>query len=269
MSSDKSKKSGKTLPREIKFFAYPKLLFTWPIIFMGVFLWLLDILFVGNINAEIAGWTYIWTCLFVIVAMGIDLERNYAIFWLVVISAITFLGMFLHEKEILLYANIYTIFADLDIKYDFNLGLAISILLAVPFCIMLVWSRLSHRWRITHNEFELYSFGRRDLSLARGAKTVRSSYPDWLELIICLSGTLIVFDARGAKVLRRIENVPFLPFVRKKINRILETTSVTSDAMFEDIEDSDGGGDEEDSTGQDVSGVSEESAGEAMDNEKL
>jgi hypothetical protein len=110
--------------------------------------------------------------------------------------------------------------------------------LAVPFAIMLVHSYFDDRWRITHNEFEHYSFGRMNDSLGRGAKTIRTEFPDVFELLLGMAGTLIVYNATGTKELRRIPHIMFLPVVRKRLNVILETTAITAGAM-EDEEDED------------------------------
>ena len=75
-----------------------------------------------------------------------------------------------------------------------------------------------------------------DDSLARGAKRVRTSYPDFFELLLCLAGDLIIFDSVGRRELRRIPHVPFLPFVRKRINRILEKTAITAGEMDDEAE---------------------------------
>jgi len=60
--------------------------------------------------------------------------------------------------------------------------------------------------------------------------------PDVLEAIICLAGDLVIYDARGSKVIRRIPHVPLLPFIRRRINIILEYTAVTT-AQIEDEDD--------------------------------
>lgn len=242
--------SKKSNISEVVFHAYPKLILAWPLIVIPWILWAL--LGVG-VSEETLGWFYIATITFVVLAMGVDIERNHAFLWTVILALFSFVGLWLQEKEIADYLNLIKHFRDMDIAFDPRLGILISIFLAVPYLVMYLWTRIQHKWRFTHNEFEHLSFGRQDLSLARGAKTVRSSYPDILELILCLSGTLVVYDARGAKVLQRIENVPMLPFVRKKIDIILETTSVTTDAaMMEDITDDDTQGD--DSDGDELNG---------------
>jgi fatty acid desaturase len=110
------------------------------------------------------------------------------------------------------------------------MGLVLSILLTVPFAAMFLVVRLNDKWRITHNEFEHHSWGRADDSLARGAKRVRSTYPDLLELLLAGAGTLIVYSANGNTELRRIHHVPMLPFVRRRIDDLLETIAVTPTA---------------------------------------
>ena len=45
----------------------------------------------------------------------------------------------------------------------------------------------------------------------------------------------MIYDARGSKVIRRIRHVPLLPLVRRRINSILETTSVTVAQIEEEM----------------------------------
>ncbi len=185
---------------------------------------------------ETAGWIYLIVAALVLITIGVDLERNYAVFWMVFIAGFYFLGLWLHDVQgFTLFGDIYRAFARLDVRYSRELGLALSILLTPPFIVMLIWVRINHKWRITHNEFEHYAWGRADDSLARGAKRVRSTYPDLLELIIAGAGTLVVYSATGKQELRRIRHVPLLPLVRKRINRLLEVTAVTeTDAIVEE-----------------------------------
>ena len=142
-------------------------------------------------------------------------------------------------KSVKIFSQIYTFFADLDPQYSKSLGLLVSIVLAVLYIVMWIWTRLNSKWRITHNEFEHYEFGRMDDSLARGAKRVRTSYPDLFEFLLCMAGDLIIFDSVGQRELRRIPHVPLLPLVRRKINRILEKTAITA-GEIEDESDEEG-----------------------------
>jgi hypothetical protein len=211
---------------EVVFHTYPKLLFIWPIIAAGFLFW--PIANPQWVNLESLGWVYLLVCVVVILTIGVDIERNHAVFWLAAFGMFFFLGLWLSEKSgFTLFGNIFNFFEDLEVAYNPGFGLSASILLLIPYLTMLVWARLQHRWRITHNEFEHYAFGRADDSLARGAKRVRSTYPDLLELLLCGSGTLIVYSATGRSELRRIPHVPGIFWVRKRINLLLEATAVT------------------------------------------
>ncbi len=245
MSENLTKKI-KEKPTHVVFYSYPKLIFVWPMIVMGFLFWSVTG-WGGSGWQEFIAWTYISISVLVLMTLGIDLERNYSIFWVAVISAIVLLCMYLADvMGLKLFSYIYRWFADLNLRYaDFEMpdpndadkiirfnglrtyGLLLSIFLTIPYAVMMVWARLQHKWRITHNEFEHYAFGRSDDSLARGAKRVRSTYPDLLELMLCGAGTLIIYSATGNKELRRIKHVPLLYLLRKKINRLLETTAVT------------------------------------------
>jgi hypothetical protein len=166
------------------------------------------------------------------------LSRNVAVFWVVLIVGGWFGILWLRDvKSVKIFSQIYQFFADLNPQYSASLGVMLSLLMSVFFVIMWVWSRINSKWRITHNEFEHYQFGRMDDSLGRGAKSVRTSYPDFFELLLCLAGDLIIYDSTGRRELRRINHVPMLPFVRRRINWILETTAVTTEdeAISDDI----------------------------------
>lgn len=177
--------------------------------------------------------------------MGIDLNRNTAAFWLVTIVAIWKLALWLRNaKSITIFGEIYNFFANLDADYSCGLGFFVSIWLTIPFLLMSLWSRINDKWPFTHNEFEHRSFDKADWSAARAAKIVRTSYPDLTEAVFCLAGDLIIYDARGSRVIRRIPYVPLLPLVRKKINIILRVTAVT-EGQLEDEQDTAPEGEEE------------------------
>ena len=228
--TEKIKKTPK--PRhEITFYTYPKFLFVWPLIAVGFLLW--PFAHYG-VSSETLAWVYGVTLVLVIVTMGLDLSRNYAVFWLVVVVALWMMILWLGGKGVTLFDDIYRFFANLDPQYSKNLGLIVSIPLLLFYGIMWLWTRINCKWRITHNEFEHYQFGRMDDSLARGAKRIRSSYPDFFELIVCLAGDLVIYDATGRRIIRRIRHVPLLPIVKKRINLILEATAVTMSDLVED-----------------------------------
>lgn len=224
----------KDLVHEVRFVGYPKLLFAWPIIVAG----LLFYTFAHALNdgaLETLGWVYITILGIVILALGVDVNRNQAIFWAVAIFACWILGLYLDAvRSIPVFGWILGWLDSINVKYNGPFGLAISIVLLVPYLIMIVYARLNDHWRITHNEFEHYSLGRMDDSLGRGAKTIRTEFPDVFEMLLGLAGTMIVYNASGTQELRRIPHVMFLPMVRARLNKVLETVAVTEAHSKED-----------------------------------
>jgi hypothetical protein len=220
----------------VSFIAYPKLLFIWPIILAGL---LFAMVPDSVISPPTLGWVYITISLIVILALGVDIDRNQAIFWFVLIGLFWFIGLWLKDAQnIPVLSWIVNWAKTLGVKYDRGLGLGLSVVLLIPYFLMLFFARINDRWRITHNEFEHYAFGRRDDSLGRGAKTIRSEYPDVLEMLLGAAGTLIVYNASGQQELRRIPHVLFLPWVRKRLNKVLETMAVSThlEAQLDDEE---------------------------------
>ncbi len=225
---------------QVTFVAFPKLFFVWPLIVVGfLFYFVAAGMEPGGGGLEVLGWLYIGLILLVLLTLGVDVTRNQAIVWGVLILAIWIGGQYLQDvKGITIVGDLYRWLNGLDAEYNRGFGLAVSLMLLVPFIVMLIHSYMDDRWRITHNEFEHYSFGRMNDSLGRGAKTIRTEFPDIFELLLGMSGTLIVFNATGTKELRRIPHIMFLPFVRTRLNKILERTAITA-AMAEAEEDDD------------------------------
>ncbi|MCK4628568.1 MAG: hypothetical protein KAT56_06165 [Sedimentisphaerales bacterium] len=263
---------------EVTFYTYPKYIFCWPLIVMGFVLWFVapsmqtgqgspsqiaEPAVVSELSelettsqttqaealsetadstglSETLAWVWAITAIVVVVTLGFDLNRNYTVFWLVLIGGSWALILWLRDvKSVKIFSQIYIFFADLDPQYSKPLGLLVSIVLAALYLVMWIWTRLNSKWRITHNEFEHYQFGRMDDSLARGAKRVRTSYPDLFEFLLCMAGDLIIFDSVGRRELRKIPHVPLLPLVKRKINRILEKTAITA-GEIEDESDEEG-----------------------------
>lgn len=230
----KPAKDKRRLPSQIVFYSYPKFLYTWPVIFLAL---LFPLLPEGLVNAQLEGWIFVISLLTVLMAMGFDLSRNLTITWGAAILASVFCLLWLKDaKNVVVFSQIGHHLSSKNplISHDWLdlLGLFGGIL----YFIMFIDVRINQRWRISHNEIEHFAMLSKDDSLGRGAKRFITSYPDFLELLLCGSGTIQIYSAQGGIQLRSIANVPWLFFRSKKISQILESTEVSSTSAEEDVD---------------------------------
>jgi len=212
--------------RKVSWTAHSKSIFLWPIVAAGYIFWPLD----NGSHSATLGWVYVLLVTLVVLAVTVDLSRNYAVFCVLLVGFIYILGRWLKDaKGITVLGNIYNAFASLQVHYDRSTGLALSILLSLIFLIGLGWAWLNSRYTMTHNEIVHHVLGRGDISIGRGARVIRITYPDAFEWLLCLSGTIAVYDNTGRAQILRTEQVALLPFRAKKIDKILETLEVTTD----------------------------------------
>ena len=131
-------REDKSAVHEVRFVGYPKLLFAWPVILAGVLFYT----FAHALNdsaLETLGWVYITILGFVILAMGVDVNRNQAIFWFVAIFACWILGLYLNAvRNIPVFGRILGRLDAINVKYHGARGLAMSIVPLVPYLIMIV-----------------------------------------------------------------------------------------------------------------------------------
>lgn len=201
-----------------------KLIFLWPLVAFGYLFRYMP----GN--PEVIGWIFIATLIICLLAVCVDLTRNHAVFWMVVVLLIVVFGFWLRDaKGITLFGDIYRWFASMDVVYNKGMGLALSIVLSIFFLIGLGWSYANNRYTMTHNEVVHHVWGRGDTSIGRGSRVITVVYPDWFEFMLCLAGTIIIHDNTGRTVIARTEHVPFLLLKAGKIDRLLESIEVHGD----------------------------------------
>jgi hypothetical protein len=207
-------------------YSYPPLVYIWPIIVLGYLLWLTDRF--QWLSPKTEAWIYVIAFVVVLLTMGINVNRNMAVFWVVVIAAVWFFVLWLRGvKGFLFFDHIGRFFAHLNPTYSTDLGVLVSIFLSVVYVIVIVAAHINDKWVFTQNEIVHHAAFRGTNSLGRGAKGVSASYKDFFELALLLAGDVEVKTAQGNRVMARMNNVPFLLFRMRKIDRILETLSVT------------------------------------------
>lgn len=226
--------AAKQSPASIIIYSYPQFVFAWPMIVFGFLL--AGLQGMGILGEGTVAWTYIIIVSLVTLTMGVDLSRNVSIFCLVLLLGMWLGILWLQDaKNVTFFASLSAFISSLKPSISTHALILLSGILLIIYLIMMLSAYINDRWRITSNEIEHRSLGHRDDAVGRGAKRVLARYPDLLELLICLSGTIEVYSATGNKQLLSITNVPFLPIRMKKISRILEFSNVNDyNAMIED-----------------------------------
>jgi hypothetical protein len=231
---------------QVVFFSYPKFLYVWPLIFVTALFPLLGDL----ISPQTQGWVIVITLLTVLMAMGFDLSRNLTISWAVTIIASVFCILWLKDaKNVLFFDHIGHFLSVRNPVVSRDWQFLFAVFGGTLYLIMCINAHVNQRWRIGHNEIEHIAMLSKDDSLGRGAKRIITSYPDFLELLLCGAGTIQIYSAQGGILLRSIPNVPWLFFRSTAISRILEATEVSAAS------------DEEDTDQQEASGTIGETAG--------
>lgn len=186
------------------------------------------------IDQEVLAWIWAVALVVTLLAVGIGQNRNATAIWIAIVAVLWLLGIWLRDaKGITVFGDLFSFFADLDPVYPRPLSFAISIFITVSYTIIFAWGHFKDKWCFSQNAFEHRTWGKVDWPAVRATETVRCSYPDLLEAVLCLAGDLVVYDASGSKVIRRICHVPLLPLVRRRIATMPPPIPVT-DPPFEE-----------------------------------
>lgn len=100
--------------------------------------------------------------------------------------------------------------------------------LLLTYVLCWVGSRIDQKWVLTHYEVERRrKFAQRE-SLPRGGLTIDAQYNDMFKFVLGFGGgTLRILDRDGG-VVREIRWVLFLPWVRQRIDDIVEVAPVAA-----------------------------------------
>jgi len=208
--------------------SYPKYLYAWPLVLVAAVFALLGDKLNPVIGPVCEGWIFLGTLILVLMAIGFDLSRNLTISWAITIVAGVFCVLWLKDsKHVNLFSDIGHHLATRTPSVSRDWQYLFAVFGGALYLIMFINARINQRWRIGRNEIEHFAMLSKDDSLGRGAKRIITSYPDFLELLLCGAGTIQIYSAQGGVLLRSIPNVPLLFFRSATISRILEATEVS------------------------------------------
>lgn len=208
---------------------------------MAVYLWPMflvpAVLAVLTSYGVIAGKTAVWWWLgtFVLVATALcwNLERARAIMLALLVGVLA-LGAYLGEaKDVPILSWLGSAMGGIPLNWTVEVQAVIYIIAVVSLFFFVVdWidSRINGKWEFGKNEFEHFSLGRRDTSLARGQNTVVTRVPCTIKSWLMFGGaTLDITGAVDQKSHANVMNVFRGNATGARIRKMMESFQVTED----------------------------------------
>ena len=214
---------GHVTEDSITFYSYPKLLYSFNVVWIGVLFWLVDETeLVSNRSLAVM---YNVIIMHAFLTMGLEIPRNTAgTILLGVIALVTSISL----ADALFFSKFFSWMEGNPFSYSRGSG---WYLMAVPWGIILllmrVWAQFDAKWVITHNDVERSALFREKFHRPRPNLSIRMVYPDMLELFFFpfFTGDMEFYE--GDKLIAKAENIPFLWFMDGKVDRFLESIVVS------------------------------------------
>lgn len=207
-------------PKDVRLRSYPAIIFMWPPYVVGL---ICIVLHQADVNTHTLGWMWMISGFPTLCALAGDVNRNKGFFWSVTIG--------LTVTVLLLVGASFGWLSSIE-SPSYSSGTVKWFCIFLTFCypLMHFLVTINGRWEINSNQFEHKTWGEKVDSIAHNGKTVRMEIPDIFEFMICLSGDIVIASADGKTELKRIENIPFIHWKWPKVEQLLETVRVDTEA---------------------------------------
>ena len=211
---------GKSKIDEIVVYSAPPAFYLWIVIAVGFLLKFLVPVYLSDLAA---GWIYIFTLIFFILAMLYDLSLKKLGFWTLVVAVLWLFAKYMENlRDIAILGPILHHFAALEPKYDHGTVTVLSWLLLIPWVASLFEMRFNRKKKFSPNEIAEFHFGEGSELTDRSGLRFVTKYRDVLETLLGFGGgDLLAVDNHQA-VIKRYENIVGLWFHWDKLDRILQ-----------------------------------------------
>jgi len=186
----------------IHFTAYPSFVVVWPMIFLGILFAVLNEVMPGHYPEHIASTLWMFMLFAVLIALGFDFDSSEtAMIVMTAVVIVLSLQLVAFEWELPVFAWIVEHLRMLEVRVSSHTMLAVSIVLAVPYLLMMLFCRLNNHWMVVPGKLIRKTFGKSEEEIPiNSTKTVNYHFYDMMMRWLCFgAGHLIVATDKGER----------------------------------------------------------------------
>jgi hypothetical protein len=188
--------------RPIRFTAYPTFVVVWPVIVLGLLFALLAWMIPEQYPERITSAVWLLALFSVMIALGFDLDSGETAFVIMTLLLILLvLQLVAFEWQVPVFGWIKEYLSMLEVRVSSHMMLSVSILLGVPYLLMLLFSRMNNHWEVVPGKMVRKTFGKSEEEIPINAtKTVNYHFYDVMMRWLCFgAGFLIVSTDKGER----------------------------------------------------------------------
>ncbi len=208
------------------------------------FLWLLIV--VGFVEAavvryypataEVAGWIYVGTLVYFVLALLYDLSTRKLLLWTGIFALIWLGSKYVeHLREVALLGYVLEYLTELSPRLDPGTVTVLSWLLLLPWLGSLFDMIFNGRKKFTPNDIGEFHFGEGSELTDRSGLRFRTKYRDVLETVLTFGGGDLIAVDNNQTVVKRWNNIIGLFFLWKSLDRILHQRAVVDSEAEIDV----------------------------------
>ncbi len=219
---------GKSKIDEIVVFSAPPAFFLWVVIFVGFALGPL----VGHagVPVHVAGWIFICTLIYFILAMLYDMNLKKLVLCSLVVAVLWLFAKYMESlHHIAILGPILHHFAALNPQYDHGTVSVLCWLLLIPWVCSLFEMMFNRKKKFSPNEIAEFHFGEGSELTDRSGLRFVTKYRDVLETLLSFGGGDLLAVDNHQVVIKRYENIVGLWFKWEKLDRILHQRATLVD----------------------------------------
>jgi hypothetical protein len=186
----------------IHFTAYPSFVVVWPVILLGVVFSVLYGLMPDHYPERVASTLWLLSLFAVMIALGFDFDSSETAFIVMAgIVVLLALQLIAFEWQIPVFSWIGEHLKMLEVRVSANMMLVVSILLGVPYLMMLAFCRMNNYWTAVPGKLYRKTFGKSEEEIPiNSTKTVNYHFYDMMMRWLCFgAGHLIVATDKGER----------------------------------------------------------------------